>query len=158
MSLFEDSRYQYRDTFFVFFDRQKRPTTEQIVAALESMGDRYQIANVHQTDSGFESLSVISPYDCSAMDIVYEEGDEVMLQVQDLMDEFRSITLSADDAAKLGRVQSANARFDIYHFERVDSDESGDDLLDPGGLLIVMQKLGELVDGVGLDPQSQSLL
>ena len=150
MSLFEDSRYQYRDTFFVFFDRQKRPTTEQIVAALESMGDRYQIANVHQTDSGFESLSVISPYDCSAMDIVYEEGDEVMLQVQDLMDEFRSITLSADDAAKLGRVQSANARFDIY--------ESGDDLLDPGGLLIVMQKLGELVDGVGLDPQSQSLL
>ena len=55
------------------------------------------------------------------------------------------------------RIQNSTARFDIFHFEQV-SAAGEEEILDPGGLLLVMQKLCELVDGVGLDPQSQALL
>ena len=157
MSLFEDSRYQYRDTFFIFFPKQNRPTTRQVTEALESLGAKYEILNSRESDTGFESISVVSPHDCSAMDVAYEESDEVVMQIQDLMEEFRNMTLSGEDAEKLKRLQPFDARFDIFHFERV-VDGDGEEVLDPGGLLMVMQKLTELVDGIGLDPQSQTLM
>ena len=157
MSLFEDNRYQYRDTFFIFFPKQNRPSTQRVLDALKSLGAKYEIQNARESDTGFESVSVISPHDCSAMDIAYEASDEVKAQIRDLLEEFRTLTLRGDDAEKLQRLQKFDARFDIFHFERV-VDNSEDEALDPGGLLMVMQTLTELVDGIGLDPQSQALM
>ena len=49
------------------------------------------------------------------------------------------------------------------HFEEVCDDpatveEELDEMLDPGGLLVVLEALIEMTDGVGIDPQSGSLL
>ena len=157
MSLFEDNKYQYHDTFFVFFSKENRPSADKIQACVAELGSKYESLNVHDVDGDFESISVLSPHDCSAMDIAYVQGEEVTGQIEDLMEEFQSITLMGDDSKKLVKVQNCDARFDIFHFEQI-SVTSGEEILDPGGLLLVMEKLTELVEGVGLDPQSQSLM
>ena len=72
------------------------------------------------------------------------------------MVEFKTITLMGDDSKKLKQLSECNARFDIYHFEQTSGGE--DEMLDPGGLLLVIEKLAEIAKGVGLDPQSNSLL
>ncbi len=157
MSLFEDSRYQYRDTFFVFFDKENRPEVDKIQACLAELGPKYEVTNVRNTDADFECITVMIPHDCSAMDIAYEDSEEVATQIEEVMQEVQTLTTVGDDSKKLDQIQSSTARFDIFHFEQV-SISGEDEILDPGGLLLVMQKLCELVDGVGLDPQSQALL
>ncbi len=157
MSLFEDNRYQYRDTYFVFFEKTDRPTMDAIEASLAELGSRYQLVKRAEQDGEFESLTFISPYDHSAMDIATVRGEEVANQIHELMDEFKTMTLSGDDASKLQKLTACDSRFDIFHFERVQVDEQ-DEFLDPGGLLLVMEKLTELCQGVALDPQSHSLM
>lgn len=156
MSLFEDEAYQYRDTLFVFMDRSRRPTAAEVKECLDELGSRYKVLNVRDQDGKFECLTIKSPYDFSAMDIAYVEGDEVRSQVKELTEEFRTVTLVGDDQEKLGRLEKCDARFDIYHFEQVV--DSPEEFLDPGGLFIVIQKLVELSEGIGLDPQSQALI
>ena len=157
MSLFEDNKYQYRDTFFVFFQKQNRPSLDKIEATLAELGSRYQTMKKSENDGEFESLTFASPYDFSAMDIVVVEGEEVETQINELLEEFKTMTLTGEDAKKLSSLGSCNARFDIFHFEQLDG-QTDDEFLDPGGLLLVMQKLSELSEGVALDPQSHSLL
>ena len=54
----------------------------------------------------------------------------------------------------------ADARFDVYHFEEVSEipDEEDDGPLDPGTLLLVLNKLARLCHGEALDPQTGELL
>lgn len=156
MSLFEDSKYQYSDTFFVFFNRENRPDIEKIEASLAELGPRYETIQRKESDGAFESLTFVSPYDFSAMDIVVVEGEEVTNQITNLMDEFKRITLTGDEPSKISSLGNCDARFDIFHFER--SDVGEEEALDPGGLLLVMEKLSELCDGIALDPQSHSLM
>ena len=156
VSLFENSEYEYRDTFFVFFDPENRPSSDKVEACIAELGSKYEMENAKSDDGDFESITVKSPYDFSAMDIAYVEGEEVTGQVQELMEEFKTMTLVGDDHKKLGKFKNASARFDIYHFEQVKGESQ--DFLDPGGLLIVLEKLTDLCDGVGLDPQSHTLM
>ncbi|MFK7766954.1 MAG: hypothetical protein AB8B55_07005 [Mariniblastus sp.] len=157
MSLFEDENYVYRDTFFVHFQNKNRPTGKQVKDAIQSLGDKYEQSSLRENDGKFESLTIRSPHDSSAMDISLVEGEEVTEQVTDLMGEFRTMTLSGDEHEKLKILSGCNARFDILHFEQK-SDASEEDMLDPGGLLLVMERLSQTCNGVGLDPQSRTLL
>lgn len=157
MSLFEDNRYQYRDTFFVFFQKENRPGLDKIEATLAELGSRYETMKRSEKDGEFEALTFASPYDFSAMDIVVVEGEEVRTQINEMMDEFKRMTLTTDDSKKIELLNNCTARFDIFHFEQTDG-QTEDEFLDPGGLLLVMQKLSELSDGIALDPQSHSLL
>ena len=157
MSLFEDNNYQYRDTFFVFFPKENRPSMDKIQASLADLGSRYDTVKSTEKDGDFESLTFVSPYDFSAMDIAVVEGEEVLNQINELMEEFKTMTLPGDDASKLSKLTMCDARFDIFHFEKVGSGNE-DEFLDPGGLLLVMEKLSELCEGIALDPQSQSLM
>ena len=38
MSLFEDDAYLYRDTFFVYFKDENRPTTQAVAECFEKLG------------------------------------------------------------------------------------------------------------------------
>lgn len=158
VSLFEDEMYVFRDTFFVLFERKNRPALAQVTAALASLGNRYELVQPIGADDTLESLTIRSPYDFSAMDITYVEGEEVQQQVRELMQEFKVMTLSGDDTKKLSRLSKCDARFDIFHFEQADSAAEDDDQMDPGGLLLVMEKLAHLTQGIGLDPASMSLM
>ena len=158
MSLFEDKNYQYRDTYFVFFKKANRPSADKVQACLADLGDKYELKKVVANNDELDSMSVASPHDFSAMDVVYVEGEEVNTQITELLDEFRSITLTGDDTQKLKQVRECDARFDIYFFEQVGEHGSDDEFLDPGGLLLVMEKLASVCDGIGLDPQSNALM
>ena len=159
MSLFGDSRYQYRETYFVLFEKANLPDPSKIEAALADLGPRYETVEVKMNGDDFESMTVRSPHDFSAMDITCVEGEEVIAQIQGIQEEFRTITLTGDDVKKLTRLKNFNARFDIFHFEEIgDAGPTEDEFLDPGGLLLVLEKLAEVCDGVALDPQSQTLM
>jgi len=145
-----------RDTFFVHFSVENRPSADAVKSSIESLGSKYELLNLVEDESQFVSASIKSPQDNSAMDISFVHGEEVLEQVKDLVAEFKTFTLVGDDHAKLKTLSECDARLEIYHFEQTSGGE--DEMLDPGGLLLVLAKLAELAKGVGLDPQSSSLL
>ena len=158
MSLFSDSNYQYRETYFVLFQAEDCPPASSIQKVLAELGPRYETINLQETESGFESMTVKSPRDFSAMDIVYTSGEEVATQIEEIEDAMRTMTLSGDDVQKLAQLRASDARFDIFHFEEIATATEDDQFLDPGGLLLVLEALAGLCKGVALDPQSQSLM
>ena len=156
MSLFEDSNYEYRETYFVLFDQKNLPSAEVLFTAIHGLGSRYQIIESNEDEGMFESMSVVSQQDFSAMDIAYLEGEEVESQILDLQEQFKNTTMTKEEVEKLAKLKHFNARFDVFHFERVTGEP--EDILDPGGLLIVLAKLSEMCDGIAVDPQSLSLM
>jgi hypothetical protein len=159
MSLFEDGRFLYRDTLFVFFNQENRPGLSAVQSLFDGLGKKFELANVSNDGDKFESATLYSPQDYSAMDIVYIQGDEVSDQVEELKREFRTITLTSEDRKKLKMLEQSDCRFDVYHFGQVGNDcEEDDDFLDPGGLLLLLDRLATLVRGVSYDPQAQALL
>lgn len=160
MSLFGDRNYQYRDTYFVLFPRANRPGEEKLKAMLKELGGKFESGEIRHSNGQIESLTLIDPQDYSAMDIAYVEGEDVLAQIKEIREEFRAITVRGEDLEKLNRLKAFDARFDIFHFEQVvESDGDNDDeYVDPGGLLLLMDKLVEVCGGVGYDPQSQSLI
>ena len=158
MSLFEDENYIYRDTFFIHFNLENRPTGEKVKSCIEAIGERYEISGLREQDGRFESVTIRSPQDSSAMDITFVQGEEVLEEIADLLKDFKTITLSGDDHQKLKTLSHCDARFDIYHFEERSGGSGEEEMLDPGGLLLVMDRLATACEGVALDPQSKTLL
>lgn len=157
MSLFENDQYRWRETYFVLFHSSDRPASTEIERALEELGSRYEFSGARTTSDGkFEFATLESPYDFSAMDIAYIEGEDVANQVSELNEQLKHATLNGDELKKLAKLHDCDARFDIFHFEKVVSDE--DEFLDPGALLLVLEKLAELCNGVGIDGQSNSII
>lgn len=156
MSLFEDDNYVYRDTFFIYLKSESRPTAVQVQQCIESLGEKYETSNLKDENGQFASISIRSPYDSSGMDVAYVQGEEVLENVSEQLREFRTITLSGDDHKKLVTLGDCNARLDVFHFEQK-QDGGAEEMLDPGGLLLVMERLASVCQGVGLDPQSKTL-
>ena len=157
MSLFENSLYEYCDTFFVFLDGQKAPSGDAIKKSLGELGTRYEIENVKEQDGRFISATIRSPADYSAMDLTFVDGDEVIEQVGTLGDELRNVTLHGAASDSLKKLVKATARYDVFHFEESNADNDIE-FLDPGGVLLVVQKIAATCGGVGYDPQSQDII
>lgn len=160
MSLFEDDRFQYRETCFVLFPKEHRPEVRQLIEALKSLGDRYVVSNPEVSSEGtFDALTVRCPDDRAAIDISYIEGEDVREHVDELMEDFHQVTLSNTDRTKLDQLRSFDGRLDLFHFEeRCDSDEDDDGGFDPGALLVILERLAKLTGGIGVDPQSLTLI
>ncbi len=160
MSLFENEQYRWRETYFVLFQDKHRPSADMACKALEELGPRFQVSKVQYDAQGrFEALMLLSPDDFAAMDITYVSGDDADDQVAELTQGVIVEQLTEEEKTKWDRLEDCDARFDVYHFERVDNAvEDDDSLLDPGALLIVLQTLAGLCQGVGVDPQSGTIL
>jgi hypothetical protein len=161
MSTFEREEFKWRETYFVLFDSARRPTLATVEATLRDLNDRFQLLNPRADEDGrFESITVLSPDDYAALDISYESGEEVREQGTALALEMKSSAADAEERAKVARLSECDARFDLLHFEQTVDDEPGDEdeMLDPSALLIVLDALVELTRGVGVDPQSGTVL
>jgi hypothetical protein len=161
MSLFADSRYQWRETYFVLFDRQHRPKAADIKRLLAELGPRMEIHELTASgDGSLESMTVLSHADAAGMDITYVEGEEVKEQILQLRQEWKSKRPDQKEQPHIARALHADARFDVFHFEEVSDlpDEEDDGPLDPGTLLLVLNKLARLCHGEALDPQTGELL
>lgn len=163
MSMFESSQYRWRETYFVVFPSAKRPKLKKIKQTLEALSDGFVLTNLGADDQGrFESLSLLSPDDFAALDIAYVEGEEVIEQRAALADELRKTYTGDDERRRVETIATADARFDVLHFEQLVDDEddelSQEEMLDPSALLVVLQALAEMTGGVAVDPQAGTLL
>ncbi len=162
MSLFENDRYQWRETYFVFFDRARRPSWPQIEKALQKLQAHFEIASPRVDSEGnFESVTLMAPEAYSALDISYLEGEEVLEQGATIAEEMQDMVADAAEKAKLARMVQCDAHFEIFHFEEMVPDDELDEpegMLDPGALLLVLGALAELTGGVAVDPQSNTLV
>ncbi|MFO0898043.1 MAG: hypothetical protein U0836_11525 [Pirellulales bacterium] len=159
MSTFENSDYHWRETYFILFESSRRPTQEQVAQALRGLGKRYELTNERSEDDGlFGSLTVVSHDDFAALDVSYLDGEEVNELVEQMIAELKPVAKTEAEKARLKRLARCDARFDVLHFEHIlaegDPDDADDDLLDPTALLIVMETLTKLCDGLAIDPQS----
>jgi hypothetical protein len=162
MSMFEDSHYRWRETYFVLFDAKKRPSVERVKKIIESLKDHFELVNLRgDTEHRFESLSVLAPDDFAALDICFIGGDEVREQAAQLVEEMKVGALEPGDRQKLKQISHSDGRFDVLHFEQLaergdEGDE--DELLDPSAVLLVLDALARLTGGVAVDPQSGTIL
>ena len=163
MSLFEKPGYQWRETFFVMFQADDRPTAKKMEKSLLELSRRFVINDVRSDEEGLiESLTLESPNDSAAMDISCVVGEEVQEQIPGLVEEIKANIESEEERIILKRLNKSTARLDVFHFECAmdafmdpDNDE---EFMDPGGLLIVLDHLADLCKGVVVDPQAGSLL
>ncbi|HZL89108.1 MAG TPA: hypothetical protein VFB96_12085 [Pirellulaceae bacterium] len=162
MSLFADGRYQWRETYFVLFDRQHRPKGADVKKALAELAPKVEILDVQSDENGLlESMTILAHADAAGMDVTYVEGDEVREQVTELKKDWKGQSFSSDEKTKVDRALQATARLDIYHFEELGDgflDEDDEDHLDPAALLTVLSKLARLSHGVSIDPQSGTVI
>lgn len=161
MSLFADSRYQWRETYFVLFERQHRPKADEVKRALLELGPRLEVTQLHANDDGYlEAMTVLSHADSSGMDVSFVSGEEVKEQLGELKDEWQSRKLTVQEKQQLQKLLKSDARYDVFHFEEITDFPSEDDegFLDPGTLLLVLNRLARLCHGQSLDPQSGELL
>ena len=104
MSLFADSRYQWRETYFVLFDHKHRPRAADVKRLLAELGPRIEIHELAESDGGhLDSMTVLSHADAAGMDISYGEGEEVKEQVLQLRQEWRSKQPDAKEKPHIAR-------------------------------------------------------
>ena len=162
MSMFEDGHYRWRETYFVLFDSGNRPKLETVERALSALNEHYLLRNLSADEEGrFDSLTLLSSEDFAALDICYLDGEEVLEQGAILADEMETPACRSDERAKLKRIRKCDGRFDVLHFEQVikfQEEEESEEMLDPTALLVVLDRLVELTDGIAVDPQAGTLL
>jgi hypothetical protein len=158
----ESDQLEWRDTYFILFQRSDRPTLSQVEAAIGEATRRVSLENLEADEDGmFESVLVQAPEDHAALEISYETGEAVMEQSAELAKQLRG-EVTNDQLKQLLR---ADARLDVMHFERVAGDSPDDaedewagEVLDPGSLLNVVDALAKLTGGLPIDPASGAIL
>jgi len=163
MSMFEDGKYRWRETYFVLFPSGSRPTLKAVEETLSALNENYTLTNLSADESGLcESLTLLSPDDFAALDICYVGGAEVLEHGAELAGEMESGAVEASEKAALQQVRQYDGRFDVLHFERLsefpDEGEEADEILDPSALILVLGALAQLTGGIAIDPQAGSIL
>ena len=159
MSMFEDSRYRWRETYFVLFPAKKRPTLNSVTKMLSALNKRFELTNLNADDEGnIDSLTLISPDDFAALDICYTAGAEVLEQSVSLIDDLKKMGVEGPPPVPWEQIKKYDGRFDVLHFEQIaegaDDDSEDDEMLDPSALLVVLAALARHTGGIALDPQA----
>ncbi len=103
MSTFERDDFQWRETYFVFFESARRPTLRELERKLKKLNPRFELADpVADKDGRFESVTVLAPDDYAALDISFMAGEEVLEQGVQLYKELKSGVLDDEEARQTG--------------------------------------------------------
>lgn len=160
MSLFDNDEFRWRETYFVLFENENRPSLDKVQQVLQDLNSHFRFENSQADEDGkIESLTLLAPDDYAALDISFLSGEEIEEQVDNLAAELKDTLGGKSDRDKLQQLKGANARFDVMHFEQIgDVLDAEDEMLDPSALLVVLEALTRLTSGVCVDPQSGTLL
>lgn len=167
----ENDDLYWRETYFVLFPSQRRPTLKKVSSALAAANKRFQLENPAADSLGLiESLLIESAEDHAAVEISYEVGDAIIEQSLAWAKQLQK-QLSA---AQLQQLMKADARLDVAHFERMpsnggdyaadnfgdefDDEEANLEMLDPTCLLTVVETLADLTGGLAFDPASGEIV
>jgi len=120
MSMFEDDRYCWRETYLVMLNRLKHPETSEVVRELKKLKGRIDIDKTQSDANGLlESLVVISPNDSSAVELQYREGTDVIAEFAALADELERHDPAVGERKKIARAREFSAKIELLHFEKV---------------------------------------
>jgi len=125
MSMFDDNRYCWRETYLVMLDRLKRPVAAETVRRLQKPDGRFEItmprdaARRDDANGLLESLIVVAPNDSAAVEIRYDEGAEVVREFAALADELERHDPSAKERKKIARAREWTAKIELLHFEQI---------------------------------------
>lgn len=118
MSLQNDERYNWRETYFVLIDPARRPSLADVMRDLEEHAGIFRILEkVKNQDGLFRSLAIASYEDHSALEISYIEGDAVQAEINALAQTLQK-NASHRERERLEAAKSYRAKFDIRHFEQ----------------------------------------
>ena len=162
MSLFEDDRYRWRETYFIQFPAKNRPRLEKVCQALSTLGEGLELSGASADAAGrFESITILSPDDFAALDVSFLAGREVLEQARELAKDIAPSGCGEDIRRQAEKLRHADGRFDVLHFEQVmdfNDQEEPDGMLNPSTLLLVLDCLAQLTDGVAVDPQAGTFI
>ncbi len=162
MSLFEDGRYRWRETYFVQFPAKNRPALEKVRQALSVVGDQLDIVSADADEEGlFEAMTILAGDDFAAIDVSFLAGEEVLDQAHQLADEMTACGCEEDVSDQIRKIRRFDGRFDVLHFEQMteaENQEEPDGMLNPSTLLLVLDCLAQLTDGLAIDPQTGTLV
>ena len=163
MSMFEDSRYRWRETYFVLFPAKRRPAMKSVTKMLSALNKRFELTNLNADDEGcIDSLTLISPDDFAALDICYTGGAEVLEQSASLVADLKKLGVEGPPPVPWEQIKKYDGRFDVLHFEQIaegaEDDSEDDELLDPSALLVVLAALAKQTGGVALAPQAGTFI
>lgn len=160
MSNRDHEEFHWRETYFILFRSCRRPTLTQVERVLGELGSRIEMSKLTANDDGyFESVMLQSPDDYAALEITFESGEAITEQAVEM-----SQTLEAEaEPEQLTKLTEADARLDVMHFEQVvksppGEEDEADELLDPSCLLMVVDALLDLTEGIAVDPASGAIL
>jgi len=125
MSMFDDNRFCWRETYLVMLDRLKRPVAAEAVRRLQKLDKRFEITMPGDAKSCdcanrlLESLVVVAPNDSAAVEIRYGEGAEVVKEFATLADELERHEPSAKERKKIARARELTAKIELLHFEQI---------------------------------------
>lgn len=151
--------FRWRETYCIMFPVDRRPTLTQVESVLGEIGRHIKFDNLTADEDGlFESLILQSPDDYAALEISYEAGEVVIEQAVELAKQLKSDA----EPEQLAQLLKSDARLDVMHFEHVVHDASGGDeeeeMLDPSCLLLAVDLLREMTEGIAIDPASGAIL
>ena len=118
MTLFDDDRYNWRETYFVYFESAHRPKLTEVRRALKTYAPLFTILDSKAEPEGnLVEMTIASYENHAALEIVYREGSDVQAEAQHFV---RSLANEAteEELSHLQKIERCMARFDIQHFEQ----------------------------------------
>lgn len=120
MSMFEDSRFCWRETYLVMLDSSKRPETSTLVQRLKQLHNRHEIRDICSDSQGLlASLCVIAPNDGAAVEIQYHQGEDVKQEFAALADELERHEPTKKESKKIAAAKEFDAKIEVLHFEQM---------------------------------------
>jgi len=118
MTLFDDNRYDWRETYFVYFEASHRPKLPEVRRALRTHAPFLSIPNIKaDPDGNLVEMTIASYEDHAALEIVHREGNDVLTEARDLAQSLKE-GASEEERLKLQKIVQCKMRFDIHHFEQ----------------------------------------
>ena len=118
MTLFQDDRYDWRETYFVCFESARRPKLPDVRRTLKTYAPLFYILNSKADDhENLVEITIASYENHAALEVVYREGKEVLTENQHLVKTLKK-DATAEELAKLGKIVQCKTRFDVHHFEQ----------------------------------------
>ena len=118
MTLFDDNRYDWRETYFIYFDSAHRPKLPEIRRALQTYAPLFYILGSQtEPDENLVEMTIASYENHAALEITYREGKEILAEARHLA---RSLEKEAseEERAQLQKIVRCRSRFDVHHFEQ----------------------------------------
>jgi len=119
MTFFDDDRYNWRETYFVYFESSHRPKLPEVRRALQTYAPFLSVLHSKaDRNDNLAEMTIASYEDHAALEILFREGKAIQSEAQHFARTLKKDG-SQEERAKLQKIEQCNMRLDIHHFEQL---------------------------------------